>query len=300
MSSRIIAILNRKGGVGKTTTTLNLGAALAEQGKRVLLVDLDPQANLTRGLGVEVVGLEHSTYDALTNPKADINTIIQATRWERLDIAPSHLDLSGAEIEMVSLYGREGRLANALKTVIDRYDYVLIDCLPSLSLIAINAMCAAGEIFVPMQAHPFALQGLGKLYEVFDIIKGQMNPSLRVGGVLVTMFDTRTNVSKLVVDQLRSDKRTVNALFNVIVRQNIKIAESQAVGEPVIHYDRDCHGAKAYRALALEVIAQERHARIAAEAPVAEVVGFIDAHEEAEAIDAPESPGADGVDIAAA
>jgi chromosome partitioning protein len=283
MSPRIIAILNQKGGVGKTTTTLNLGAALAEQGRKVLLVDLDPQANLTRGLGVEVEGLENSTYDALTNAKADINTIIQATRWDNLDIAPSHLDLSGAEIEMVSLYGREGRLANSLKSVLDSYDYILIDCLPSLSLITINAMCAASEIFVPMQAHPFALEGLGKLFEVFDIIKGQMNPSLRVGGVLVTMFDTRTNVSKLVVDQLRSDKRTVNALFNVIIRQNIKIAESQAVGEPVIHYDPACHGAKAYRALAIEVIAQERHARAAAEAPVAEVVGFIETHEDDDA-----------------
>ncbi len=281
MSSRVIAILNQKGGVGKTTTTLNLGAALAEQGRRVLLVDLDPQANLTRGLGVEVEDLEHSTYDTLTNPKADINTIIQATRWERLDIAPSHIDLSGAEIEMVSLYGREGRLANSLKTVLDRYDYVLIDCLPSLSLITINAMCAAGEIFVPMQAHPFALEGLGKLFEVFELIKAQMNPALRVGGVLVTMFDTRTNVSKLVVDQLRADPRAVNALFNVIVRQNIKIAESQAVGEPVIHYDRDCHGARAYRALALEVIAQEKLVHAAAEAPEAEIVGFIESHEDA-------------------
>ena len=147
-------------------------------------------------------------------------------------------------------------------------------------LITINAMCAATEIFVPMQAHPFALEGLGKIYEVYEIIKSQMNPALRIGGVLVTMFDTRTNVSKLVVDQLRSDKRTVNALFNVIVRQNIKIAESQAVGEPVIHYARDCHGAKAYRALALEVIAQERHARTVADAPVAEVVGFIETHED--------------------
>ncbi|MHC4502006.1 MAG: ParA family protein [Planctomycetota bacterium] len=254
---RAIAIMNQKGGVGKTTTTINLGAALAELGRKVLLVDLDPQANLTRGVGVEVTDLAASTYDALTNPDADVNTIIQATRWDNLDIAPSHIDLSGAEIEMVSMYGREGRLKNSLSKVLGRYDYAFIDCLPSLSLLTINAMTAAREIFIPMQAHPFALEGLGKLFQVYELIHNQMNPGLKVTGVLVTMFDTRTNVSKLVVDQLRADPRTVNALFNVIVRQNIKIAESQAVGEPVIHYDPSCHGAKAYRTLAQEVIAQE-------------------------------------------
>ena len=271
MSCRVIAILNQKGGVGKTTTALNLGAALAETGRKVLLVDLDPQANLTRGLGVEVVGLQHSTYDVLTNPHADINNIIQATRWNGLDIAPSHIDLSGAEVEMVPMYGREIRLANGLRPVTSRYDYVLIDCLPSLSLLTINAMTAATEILVPMQAHPFALEGLGKLFEVYELIKHQLNPRLTVGGVLVTMFDTRTNVSREVVDILRRDPRTVEALFETVVRQNIKIAESQAVGVPVIHYDPGCHGAEAYRAAAREVIAQETGAEAPAEdAAVAE------------------------------
>jgi len=271
MSCRVIAILNQKGGVGKTTTALNLGAALAETGRKVLLVDLDPQANLTRGLGVEVVGLQHSTYDVLTNPHADINNIIQATRWNGLDIAPSHIDLSGAEVEMVPMYGREIRLANGLRPVTSRYDYVLIDCLPSLSLLTINAMTAATEILVPMQAHPFALEGLGKLFEVYELIKHQLNPRLTVGGVLVTMFDTRTNVSREVVDILRRDPRTVEALFETVVRQNIKIAESQAVGVPVIHYDPGCHGAEAYRAAAREVIAQETGAEAPApEEPVAE------------------------------
>ncbi len=257
MSTRIIAVMNQKGGVGKTTTTLNLGAALAEAGKKVLLIDLDPQANLTRGLGVEVVGLEDSTYDALISPQAEINKIIQATRWDNLDIAPSHIDLSGAEVEMVPMYGRELRLKNAIKSTVHRYDYVLIDCQPSLSLLTINAMTAATEILVPMQAHPFALEGLGKLYDVFELIKQEMNPRLALGAVLVTMFDTRTNVSKEVVEILKKDPRTAKALMKTMVRQNIKIAESQAVGVPVIDYDPGCHGAQAYRALAQEVIARE-------------------------------------------
>jgi chromosome partitioning protein len=276
----IVSIVNQKGGVGKTTTTLNLGAGLAEAGRHVLLVDLDPQANLTRGLGVEVSGLQQSTYDALTNPDSDIGSIVQATHWDRLDIAPSHIDLSGAEIEMVTMYGREGRLSHSLRNVLGIYDYVLIDCLPSLSLLTINAMTAAGEILVPMQAHPFALEGLGKLFEVFGLIRAHMNARLRLGGVLVTMFDTRTNVSREVVDRLKADPRTANAIFQTVVRQNIKIAESQSVGTPVIHYDPGCHGAVAYRALAQEVIAQE--ASTAGDAPLPEVLPI----EEAELVDA--------------
>jgi chromosome partitioning protein len=277
MPCRTIAIMNQKGGVGKTTTTLNLGAALAETGKRVMLIDLDPQANLTRGLGVEVIDLQQSTYDALTNADSDINTIVQATLWDRLDIAPSHIDLSGAEIEMVAMFAREGRLANSLRNVTGCYDYVLIDCLPSLSLLTINAMTAADEILVPMQAHPFALQGLGKLFEVFGLIHSHMNPRLKLGGVLVTMFDTRTNVSREVIDRLRSDARTNAALFKTVVKQNTKIAESQAVGIPVIHYDPTCHGAIAYRALAQEVIAQEVGGQAADDASLPEVVAVEDA-----------------------
>lgn len=260
-SHRTIAIMNQKGGVGKTTTAINLGAALAELGKRVLLVDLDSQANLTRGLGVEVADLDHSTYDSLTNPHADITNIIQATRWKNLDVAPSHIDLSGAEIEMVPMFGREVRLVNAMSGIDGRYDYILIDCLPSLSLLTVNAMVAATEIFVPMQAHPFALQGLGKLFEVYEIIRAQMNPALRLTGVLVTMFDTRTNVSKGVMEALMGDPRTADVVFTTLVRQNIRIAESQKVGVPIIHYDSTCHGAVAYRELAREVMFMEAAVR---------------------------------------
>ena len=290
--SRTIAIMNQKGGVGKTTTALNLGAALAEIGKRVLLVDMDPQANLTSGLGVKVSDLDHSTYDVLTNPHADINNIIQATRWERLDIAPSHIDLSGAEVEMVSMYGREVRLTNAMSDVAGKYDYVLIDCLPSLSLIAVNAMVAASEILVPMQAHPFALEGLGKLFEVYELIRSQMNPKLRLTGVLVTMFDTRTNVSKGVMETLTGDPRTSDVVFTTVVRQNIKIAESQGVGIPVIHYDPTCHGAVAYRELAKEVMFMEAAVKRAL-APAAEVVPVEDSEKARMAVALDELAGGD-------
>jgi len=256
MSCRIIAIMNQKGGVGKTTTTLNLGAALAEMGKRVLLIDLDPQANLTRGFGVGSAEVEESVYDVLVDPEAMLEPVIRETGCERLYLAPSHLDLSGAEVEMVPMYGRESRLTKSLGGLPEQFDLIMIDCLPSLSLLTINAMVAAREIFVPMQAHPFALEGLTKLFEVFDLVKAQMNPELELTGVLLTMFDTRTNVSKAVRDELQKHPRTGDVLFETIIRQNIKIAESQGEGVPVIHFDPTCHGAQAYRELAREFLAR--------------------------------------------
>src|SRR5947209_2166320 len=168
---RSIAIMNQKGGVGKTTTALNLGAVLAQRGKRVLLIDLDPQANLTLGLGRRASDLSQSVYELLTDPKADATKYIMHTNWERLDIVPSHIDLSGAEIEMVPMIGRETRLTKALELARQQYDYILIDCLPSLSLLTVNAMAAATEVLVPLQAHPFALEGLGKLFEVVGMIR---------------------------------------------------------------------------------------------------------------------------------
>ena len=254
MSCRIIAIMNQKGGVAKTTTAINLGAALAEAGKPVLLVDLDPQANLTRGFGVGPGEVAASVYDVLVDPEAMLEPVILETKYERLCLAPSHLDLSGAEVEMVPMYGRESRLAKSLGDLSERFGFIIIDCLPSLSLLTINAMVAAREVFVPMQAHPFALEGLTKLFEVFDLVKGQMNPDLALTGVLLTMFDTRTNVSKAVRDELRRHPRTGGVLFETMIRQNIKIAESQGEGVPVIHFDPTCHGAEAYRALAREFL----------------------------------------------
>ena len=254
---RIIAIMNQKGGVGKTTTTLNLGAALAHRGKRVLLVDLDPQANLTLGLGHRAADLNESIYELLTNPKADTAQLIVKSKWDRLHLLPSHIDLSGAEIEMVSMIGRETRLSKALQPVYANYDYILIDCLPSLSLLTVNAMVTASEVFIPLQAHPFALEGLGKLFEVVGMIREAMNPVLTVTGVLVTMFDGRTNVSKVTLESLHRDERLRERIFTTTVKQNIKVAESQKDGIPVIYFDAACHASKAYLALCEEVLEME-------------------------------------------
>jgi chromosome partitioning protein len=256
--------MNQKGGVGKTTTTLNLGAALAARGKRTLLVDLDPQANLTCGLGLRAQGLEDSVHSLLTENNFDAATIVRETNWPNLYLAPSHIDLSGAELEMVTMIGREARLQKALAPLLGRYDYVLVDCLPSLSLLTVNALVAVSEVLVPLQAHPFALEGLGKLFEVVAMIRDAMNRDLRVSGVLITMFDSRTNVARETVQRLRDDPRLRDHLFGVVIGNNIKIAESQKTGVPVIHFDSQCRGAAAYWALCDEVLEMEKSGRTAA------------------------------------
>ena len=269
---RVIAIMNQKGGVGKTTTALNLGAALAERGARTLLVDLDPQANLTRGLGVGPGEVTSSIYDVLSEPRALLAEVVRPTKWDGLALAPSHLDLSGAEVEMVGMVARETRLKRALGALPDEYAFILIDCLPSLSLLSINAMVAAREIMVPMQAHPFALEGLGKFFEVFDLVRETLNPELKLSGVLLTMFDTRTNVSREVAEKLRTNPRIAPVIFRTVIRSNIRVAESQGAGVPVIHFDRRCAGAEGYRALAAEILgeAEEAAPPSAAEVPAPE------------------------------
>jgi len=253
MAGRVIAVMNQKGGVGKTTTAINLGAALAEIGEPTLVVDLDPQANLTRGLGLTSADVTRSTYDVMTDPERKLADVVIETKWPELFLAPSHIDLSGAEIEMVSMYGREMRLARAMGGLAERFAYILIDCQPSLSLLTVNAVAASREILVPMQAHPFALEGLGKLFEVYDIVRREINPEVELTGVLVTMFDRRTNVSREVVRQMLAHPRLAGHIFATVVGQNIRVAESQGAGAPVVHFARTCPAALAYRALAAEL-----------------------------------------------
>lgn len=257
MPTRVISIMNQKGGVGKTTTTLNLGAALAVKGKRVLLVDLDPQANLTHGLGHHAEDLSVSVYELLMNLHCDAASLVRPSGFERLDLIRSHIDLSGAEVEMVPMMGRETRLKRGVDALRERYDYILIDCLPSLSLLTINAMVASTELLVPLLAHPFSLEGLGKLFEIAGMLRETLNPELQVTGVLVTQFDSRTNVSQETLARLRGDERLAPHLFETIVRTNIKIAESQKDGIPVVHYDPSCTGAKAYMSVCEELIEME-------------------------------------------
>jgi chromosome partitioning protein len=257
MATRIITIMNQKGGVGKTTSALNIGAGLALLGKRVLLIDLDPQANLSRGLGMRARDLSESVYELLLNERVDARNLVLATAHERLHLVPSNLDLSGADLELFPKVGRELYLKRAIAPIKNFYDYILIDCPPSLSLLTINAMVASSEALVPLQAHPFGFEGLGKLFEVVGMLRDALNPELRVSGVLVTMFDARTNVSRETLEELKNDERLAPHLFKTIIKTNIKIAESQKEGIPVVHFDAQCVGSKNYMAICEEMLEME-------------------------------------------
>ncbi|MFH1377329.1 MAG: AAA family ATPase [Planctomycetota bacterium] len=253
MSARVIAIMNQKGGVGKTTTAINLGAALAALDQRVLLIDLDSQANLSAGLGCRAASIDVSIYAALLEDQP-ITDIIVKTRWPNLELAPSHIDLAGAEIELFQLLAREKKLLKAIQLVRDAYDFIFIDCQPSLSILVVNAMTAATEIFIPLQAHPFALEGTGKLIEMIRMVRETLNPDLKLSGVLLTMEDIRTKLGRSILEKIRETPELKAALFDTRVRQNISIAESQRHGTPIIHFDSNSHGAKAYMKLAYEVL----------------------------------------------
>lgn len=258
---KIIAIANQKGGVGKTTTTINLGAALVDDGYNVLLVDLDPQGNASTGLGIEPEQRESTTYDLLLEDAA-LEEVIQATSIDGLWIAPATTDLSSADIEMVANEKRSFLLHDALRQpAIDRYelDFILIDCPPSLSLLTVNAMVAAHSVLVPLQSEFFALEGLSQLMLTIREVRQSANPKLRIEGVVLTMFDGRNNLSQQVENDARSNLGEL--VFNTIVPRNVRVSEAPSYAIPVLEYDPASKGSLAYRALAQELVS--RHQAIA-------------------------------------
>jgi len=249
-----IAIVNQKGGVGKSTTAINLGAGISDLEKKVLLVDVDPQGNATSGVGLEKSELKHSIYDALINDKPLID-IIQPTGHNNFFILPANIDLAGAEIELVSLMSRESRLKNRIKEVDSDYDYIFFDCPPSLGLLTLNALTAADQLVVPIQCEYYALEGLGQLMQTIELVQSNLNPALRLLGVVLTMNDVRTNLSSQVIEEVK--KYFGKDVFNTIIPRNVRLSEAPSFGEPIVSYDPKSRGAKAYKELAKEVIERE-------------------------------------------
>jgi chromosome partitioning protein len=249
--ARIVAIANQKGGVGKSTTAINLGAYLAMEGQRVLVVDLDPQSNATSGLGASTLSGDGQIYDVLVN-EIPLEDIIVQTSTEGLDLAPSSLRLAGAEVELVSVYSREGRLKKGLEPVRENYDIILIDCPPSLGLLTVNALAAADEVMIPIQCEYYALEGLVLLLRTIEKIRVYLNPDLRIGGILLTMHDARTNISRQVMEEVR--KQYPSETFITVIPRNVRLSEAPSYGQPISQYDPLSRGALAYQNLAKEVI----------------------------------------------
>ena len=255
--TRIIAVANEKGGVGKTVTVVNLGAALNKEGKSVLVVDMDPQFNATKGLGVDVEDEMLTVYDLIKDAASVMSSdAIVPTRWKGLDLIPSHVDLAGAEIEMVDEVGRENRLKEALKSISGEYDFILLDTPPSLSLLTVNVLAYANEVIVPCQTHPYAYDALDELFDTILTIKKNINPDINVTGVVATLFDTRTRVSHRILEKLKNDDRYKDLLFDTVVRVNTTIAESAGVGKPVIFFRQNSYGSSDYTSLAKELLAK--------------------------------------------
>jgi len=251
---RAIALINQKGGVGKTTTVANLGACLAQLGKKVLAVDLDPQANLTIHLGIKSGELGHSIYDLLLW-KRKAEDVIIPSGVKSLDIIPANIDLSRAEIELVNMASRESLLKDRLFLTFRKYDYSFIDCAPSLGLLTLNALTAVREIFIPIQTQYFALQGINRLLDTIEVIRRKVNPLLKVTGVIPVMYDVRTNLSQEVLDKIKEYFK--KEVFNTVIRENVRLAESPSFGLPINLYSPDSYGAEDYMKLAKEVISRE-------------------------------------------
>ena len=251
---RIIAVANQKGGVGKTTTSINLAACLAEKGKKVLAVDMDPQGNLTSGLGVDKDSVEKSIYELIIG-EVDIKEVINKEVLENLDIIPTSIDLSAAEIELIGVDDKEYILRNAIDQVKDQYDFVIIDCPPSLSMLTINAMTTADSVIVPIQCEYYALEGLSQLIHTVELVKDRLNSKLEIAGVVFTMYDARTNLSLQVVENVKDNLQ--QNIYKTIIPRNIRLAEAPSYGLPINKYDPKSTGAESYMRLADEVIERE-------------------------------------------
>jgi chromosome partitioning protein len=255
MATRTIAIANEKGGVGKTVTVVNLAAALTRSNRNVLVVDMDPQANATRGLGIDPDRIELSVYHLISNPNgAEISNAITKTAWDGLDLIASNVDLAGAEVELVDEVGREDRLNAALSALGNTYDFILIDTPPSLSLLTVNVFAYAKQVLIPCQTHPYSFAALSELFDTVNAVKAEINPQIEILGIVPTFFDARTRVSRQVLDQLRTDERYRDRLLQTVVRINTTIAESAAVGKPVVFYRQGSYGAIDYNDLADELL----------------------------------------------
>jgi len=250
--AKVIAMCNQKGGVGKTTSTINLGASLAEYGRRVLLVDLDPQGALSAGLGVPHYELDHTVHNLLVEPRVSIEEVLLHTRVKGMDLVPSNIDLSAAEIQLVNEVGREQTLARALHPVLDRYDYVLVDCQPSLGLLTVNGLACADGVIIPTECEYFSLRGLALLTDTVDKVHDRLNRRLHITGILVTRYDPRTVNSREVM--ARVVERFGDLVFDTVVTRTVRFPETTVAGEPIITWAPKSAGAEAYRSLAREVI----------------------------------------------